>query len=66
LAPHVTRQERWRAWVPLAALGLSAYSAVFATVVLYPWHQELDDALRNLEHAVSQQRAVVDSKRVTL
>ncbi len=45
--------------MPLAALGLSVYSALFATVVLYPWHVELSEGFKTLELAVSHQSCAI-------
>jgi hypothetical protein len=36
-------------YVPLIAVALSFYSAIFATFVLYPWHLEISKQLQDLQ-----------------
>lgn len=35
-------------WVPVIGLGVSFYSAIFATFVLYPWHIRLSHEFAEL------------------
>lgn len=32
---------KWLRWIPVVGLVVSMYSAIFATAVLFPWHQAL-------------------------
>ena len=39
-------------WIPVIGLMFSTYSAIFSTVVLYPWHIELSDQFSELSKNV--------------
>lgn len=39
-------------WIPVIGLMFSIYSAIFSTVVLYPWHIELSDEFSELSKNV--------------
>jgi hypothetical protein len=34
-------KHQWLRWVPIVGLIVSMYSAIFASAVLFPWHQKL-------------------------
>ena len=42
------REPKWLKWIPLVAVCITTYSAVFATFVLYPWHQKLSSEFEEL------------------
>ena len=42
------REPTWLKWIPLVAVCITTYSAVFATFVLYPWHRELSSEIGEL------------------
>ena len=46
------REHKWLKWVPLVAVCITVYSALFSTFVLYPWHQELSREFAELSRKV--------------
>jgi len=42
-------KHQWLRWVPIVGLIVSMYSAIFATAVLFPWHQQLSDEFQKMK-----------------
>ena len=40
---------KWLKWMPLVAVSIGAYSALFATFILYPWHLEISKELLEMK-----------------
>lgn len=47
--------HQWLRWVPIVGLIVSMYSAIFATAVLFPWHQKIWNEFENMKlHCIKE------------